>query len=151
MANDVRWEIKGAEQTLKRLRTLAPKLQKRGLRRAARRAMVIVRDAAKANARAIDDPNSPSQIWRNIAIAESSRRSKQEGGVVMRVGVRGGARSSRSKTPPWYWRLVELGTQHTRARPFMLPALMNNAQRVGDKFTEEMNRAIDEEIARGGS
>ena len=141
------FKIHGAEQVLRRMREFAPRLQRRGLRRSARRAMTIVRDAAKANARAIDDPNSPQQIWKHIAIAESSRQSKQVGGVVMRVGVRGGARKDMSDV--WHWRLIELGTQKMRARPFMRPALENNANAVADKLVSELNLALDEQ-ARGG-
>jgi HK97 gp10 family phage protein len=141
MAND--FEIKGAAEVLKRMREFAPAFQRRGLRRSARRAMTVVRDAAKANARAIDDPNSPQQIWKQIAIAESSRQSKQVGGVVMRVGVRGGARKGMSDV--WHWRLLEFGTQFMRARPFMRPALENNTQAVSDRLVTELNRALDEQ------
>lgn len=139
------FEIKGAAEVLKRMREFAPKFQRRGLRRAARRAMTIVRDSARANARAIDDPNSPQQIWKQIAIAESSRQSKQVGGVVMRVGVRGGARKGNSDV--YYWRFVELGTQHMRARPFLRPALENNSQAVSDRLVSELNKALDEQAA----
>ena len=137
------FKIDGAEQVLKRMREFAPALQRRGARRATRRAMTIVRDAARANARALDDPKSPEKIWKQIAIAESSKQSKKVGGVVMRVGVRGGARKGMSDV--WYWRLVELGTEKTRARPFMRPALENNANTVADRLVSELNLAIDEQ------
>lgn len=140
--------ITGADALLKRMREFAPAFQRRGARRATRRAMTIVRDAAKANARAIDDPNSPQQIWKLIAIAESSRQSKRVGGVVMRVGVRGGARSSKSREHPWWWRLVELGTEKMRARPFLRPALENNVNAVTDRLISELNKALDEQARK---
>jgi len=144
MADGLTFEIKGADKTLRRMRQFAPKLQRKGARRAARKAMAIVRDAAKANAKALDDPSTPGQIWKRIAIAESGRQSRREGGVVMRVGVRGGARSSKSKDPPWYWRLLELGTQHSRARPFMVPALASNTSAVTEKLVSELNKEFDQ-------
>lgn len=142
------FQIHGADALLKRMREFAPALQRRGARRATRRAMTIVRDAAKSNARAIDDPNSPQQIWKLIAIAESSRQSKRVGGVVMRVGVRGGARSSKNREHPWYWRLIELGTETQRARPFLRPALENNQNAVSERLISELNKALDEQARK---
>lgn len=142
------WEIKGAAEVLKRMREFAPRLQKRGARRAARRAMTVVRDAARATARQFDDPNTPGQIWKLIAIAESSRQSKAVGGVVMRVGIRGGARSAKDKSHPWYWRLRELGSEKQRAQPFLRPALENQATAVADRLVSELNKALDEEARR---
>lgn len=136
------FEINGAAELLKRMREFTPRLQRRGARRAARRAMTIVRDSARANARAIDDPNTRKQIWKQIAIAESSRQSKLEGGVVMRVGVRGGARKGSSDV--YHWRFVELGTEKMRARPFLRPALESNVSAVVDRLTSELSKALDE-------
>lgn len=139
-------DIKGADQLLKRMRELPQKFARRGARRAARRAMIPVRDAARSTARQFDDPNSPQQIWKEIVIAESSRQGKQVNGIVMRVGVRGGARKGSSDV--WYWRLLELGTEKMRARPFLRPALENNSQSVADNLTRELSKALDEEVAK---
>ncbi|MBN0524054.1 HK97 gp10 family phage protein, partial [Pseudomonas aeruginosa] len=81
----------GLEGVLEKLRTLGPRLQKNGLRKAARRAMNIVRDAARERARLVDDPETPEKIWKNIITQESAKQGRREGGVVMKVGVRGGA------------------------------------------------------------
>lgn len=82
--------------------------------------MNIVRDAAKANAKAIDDPATKEKVFRNLITQESSKQSKREGGVVMRVGVRGGSGSNQhskdaSGNPGGdtrHWRYIELGTEH---------------------------------------
>ena len=142
------FEIKGAAELLKRMREFTPKLQRRGARRATRRAMSVVRDAVKASARQFDDPATPQQIWKLVSIAESSRQSKAVGGVVMRVGIRGGAKSRKDKAHPWYWRLRELGSEHQRAQPFIRPALENNAQAVADRLVTELNKALDQEATR---
>ena len=93
-------ELKGLDDVIKNIHILHERLQKQGARKAARKAMVPVREAARAGALTIDDPNTndPSDpdfsiIAKNIVINESQRAGKREGGVVMRVGVRGGARS----------------------------------------------------------
>lgn len=136
----VTFTLTGAEVAERRLRQFAPKLQRKALRAAARSAMKIVQSAARANAKRIDDPDTGNQVWREIKIQAGKMR---EPGVIMRVGVMGGAVSSKSKTPPWYWRLIELGTEHQRARPFLRPALENNVQSVASKFISDLNAQID--------
>lgn len=140
MADEMTFTMTGTDKVMRRLRDFPPKLQKKGLRRAARVSMNIVRNAARAAARQFDDPSTQTQIWRLIIVREARGR---EPGIRMRVGVAGGARSSRSKVPPWYWRLIELGTEEQRARPFMRPALENNAEAVADRFERELNVELD--------
>ena len=89
----------------------------------------------------------------------------------MRVGVRGGAMSYANtkenvrkgkigkkyltpgdKTNPggdtWYWRLVEVGTSRSAAKPFLRPALNNNVDGVQDGFVTDFKDQLDKEIAR---
>ena len=54
--------------------------------------MAIVRDEARRNAKKLDDKDSPNAIWKNIRVQEATRSGRRIGGVVMRVGVAGGAR-----------------------------------------------------------
>lgn len=140
------WDIKGADELLRRMRALPAKFAKRGARRAARRAMIPVRDSARSAAKQFDDPSTPKQIWKEIVIAESSRQSKQVGGIVMRVGVRGGARKTGDNV--FWWRFLELGTERIRARPFLRPALEGQASSVSDTLTRELSKALDEEVAK---
>jgi HK97 gp10 family phage protein len=144
----VEFKIEGADAIMRKMRQLPKNMQRAGARRAARKAMAVVRDAARATARQFDDPSTPVQIWKQITIAESGRQSRRVGGVVMRVGVRGGARRSKDKVPPWYWRLVEFGTQHTRAQPFMRPALASNVGKVTDTLVRELNKELDKEASK---
>lgn len=140
MANDFELDLRGDRSAIRRLREFPPKLRKKGLRRAARVAMKIVLDDARATARTFDDPNTPQTIWKLIIIREARIR---ESGVRMRVGIAGGARSQRAKDFPWYWRLLEFGTERMPARKFLRPALENNAQAVADRFAGELEREID--------
>ena len=109
--------------------------------------MNIVRDAARANARAFDDPETKEAIWKRIVTQESRRRSTGFDGIIMRVGVRGGARSSKSRTPPWYWRLKEFGAEHMEAEPFMRPALAENIDQVTNTMVSESIKEIDKLLA----
>lgn len=152
------FEIQGLGNVLQRMRTLAPKLQQKGARTAARKGANIIRDAARENAKRINDPQTAEDISKNIAVQFASRSSKREGGVVMRVGVKGGARNRMGKMgggkanpggDTWYWRLVELGTSRARAQPFMQPALANNVEKVTSTVVAELNKEIDKLVAGG--
>lgn len=145
------FRLQGVDGVVSKMRGLAPKLQRSGLKKAARRAMNIVRDSAKAKAKSLDDPETAEKIWKNIVTQDSPKEGTQVGGVVMRVGVRGGAGSnqhskSASGNPGGdtrHWRYIEFGTEHNPAAPFMRPALSENVGPVTDRFATELNSEID--------
>lgn len=151
------FDIQGLNGVLDKMRTLSPKLQKRGLRQAARKGMKPVQDAARVGAQAIDDPQSPAKIYKNIVTREQPRESRKVGGVVMSVGVLGGAsRNQHSKDASGnpggdtrHWRYDEFGTEHQAAKPFMRPALANNVEKVTSIFVTEINVSIDRIIKTG--
>lgn len=146
-----------------------PRKRKNAATRSARKAMNIVRKDAVAGAKALNRPETPNRIWRNIA----TRPAKIKGTnfVLMRVGVRGGAmqyaktkanvRAGRagetyntdgSKKNPggdtFYWRFLELGTSKAPARPFMRPALNNNKDAIQTAFVEDFKEQLDKELAK---
>ena len=145
--------IEGLDEVQEKLKRLGnPRLMKNAARRSMRKAMAIVRDAARANAKGLDDPETAEKIWKNIAIAAGKTRNPNE--VVMRVGVRGGASFS-NKNPPntsggdtRHWRWLEFGSAHNPPTPFMRPALQNNIQAVTNSFAENFNKEIDKELAK---
>lgn len=162
-------KIEGLDEVTKRMRALSDgRRQKNAATRSARKAMAIVRKAAIANAKAIDDPVTAERIWKNIATTSAKTRQNY---VLMRVGVRGGARSyantkanvrkgragktyatngskNNAGGDTWYWRFVELGTARTRAKPFMRPALNNNVQNVESEFVTDYKAQLDKELAK---
>lgn len=153
---DLTFTLTGVDTIVDRLSRLPTKLQKKAAKIAARRGMNIVRDAARRNAKAIDDTDDRTKtIWKNIRTQEATRSSRRIGGVVMRVGVAGGAqlgkklgqRQAESADLPGratqHWRLIEFGSQNTRARPFMRPALASNINAVTEKVASELSAAID--------
>lgn len=148
----VEFRMTGMEQFKQKIDRLRnPKKAKSIARKAARQAMNIVRDSARVNARAIDDPETAEKIFKNISVAAG--RSRDPNVIVMRVGVRGGASFS-NKNPPKlsggdtrHWRWVEFGSANNIAVPFMRPALARNIQQVTDKFAQVFNTEIDKELA----
>lgn len=148
----VEFRMTGMEQFKQKMDRLGnPKKAKSIARKAARQAMNIVRDSARLNARAVDDPETAEKIFKNISVAAG--RSRDPNVIVMRVGVRGGASFS-NKNPPKlsggdtrHWRWVEFGSANNIAVPFMRPALSSNFQQVADKFAQVFNTEIDKELA----
>lgn len=149
----VEFNIEGLDEVQEKLKRLGnPRLMKNAARRSARKAMAIVRDAARSGAKAIDDPQTSEKIWKNIATAAGKTRNPNE--VVMRVGVRGGASFSNHNPPNTsggdtrHWRWLEFGSVHNPPTPFMRPALQNNIQAVTNSFAENLNKEIDKELAK---
>ena len=162
-------QIEGLDDVTAKMRELSnPKKQKNAATRSARKAMAVVRKAAVANAKALDDSNSPERIWKNIQVKASKTK---QGFVLMKVGVRGGAMSYANTTAnrrqnrvgqsyatagskenhggdTWHWRLLETGTSKMAARPFMRPALNNNLDSVQETFVDDFGNQIDKEISR---
>jgi HK97 gp10 family phage protein len=154
MADPVTFNLHGIEDVLARLQRLPMRMQKRSVRRAARKAMSIVRTDARANAKRIDDKESAEKIWKNITLRESGKAGKKVGGIVMKVGVKGGAAvnqhsadvSSLSGGDTRHWRFIELGSENNSATPFMRPALANNIGVVTSTFIDVLKKEIDDAL-----
>lgn len=161
-------QIEGLDDVTAKMRQLSnPRKQKNAATRSARKAMAVVRKAAIANAKALDDSKSPERIWKNIQVKASKT---SQGLVLIKVGVRGGAMSyantaanrrqnrvgqsyataGSSDNPggdTWYWRFQELGTSRQAARPFLRPALNNNIDSVQDGFVTDYKDQLDKELS----
>lgn len=149
--------IQGLEQLQQKLRAIGKKSTiKRIARKSARQAMNIARDAARANAKALDDPITKEKIWKNIVTQTGKTSNSNE--IRMRVGVRGGAAQNKytDKTAlaglpggiTTYWRYIEFGTSEIAAQPFMRPALSKNVGQITDKFVSVFSAEIN--IILGG-
>lgn len=144
------FKITGLEPALRKMRAVTAEVTLKGVRGSASKAMRVVRDAARANARRIDDPTSAADIAKNIAV--STKVYPRLGEVRSRVGVRGGARPDSPRKPDpkntGHWRFIELGTSDQPARPFMRPALENNIERVTNTFVQDLDKNIDRIVAK---
>lgn len=163
-------EITGLDEVQAKLRQLGNQRKaKNAATRSSRKAMNIVKKAAVVNAKALDDKDSPEKIWKNIITKPG--KTKGVDNVVMKVGVKGGAknygtnadnrRANRigrtyqtqgSKANPggdtWYWRFKEFGSATNDAEPFLRPALNNNMEAVQAEFTRAYKEELDKEIAK---
>lgn len=166
-------KLQGVDALVGKLASVSKEMKFKGGRFALRKAANLVRDAAIMNARALDDPDTREDISKNVTVRFSTRTFKRTGDLKFRVGIMGGAaqyantkdnvRARRagktyatggSSANPggdtWYWRLLEFGTQFIAARPFLRPAIENNAQAAIDTFARESERAIDRAVKRQG-
>ena len=146
--------VENLDEIINKMSTFTSKLQRRGVGQAARKAMNIVRESARAKAKQFDDPATPeSVIWKNIVTQQGGRRAARmaRADLIMRVGVRGGAKDPQTGDPKatFHWRFIEFGTSKIAARPFMRPALAENAQKVSDTFTAELRKAVDRIASTG--
>ncbi|ABO12020.2 HK97-gp10 family putative phage morphogenesis protein [Acinetobacter baumannii] len=148
-------EIQGLEPALRRMRAIGnDKTVKRIARKAMRQAMNIARDEARQKVKRLDDPTTPEKIWKEIVVQNGRSRNKNT--LVMRVGVRGGARIPYTNNAQnrrsgrvgktyqtdgrvFYWRFLELGTSRQPATPFLRPALYENIEQITDKFVQVFN------------
>lgn len=153
---DVEFKIEGLDEVVRKLRALPDKFAVRGMRRALRKGANVVRNAARNNAKRIDDPETRERIWKNISVQGGGRRrEKQAGGPMMRVGVRGGARPLKKGTETGlpggnttHWRFVEFGTSKAAARAFMRPALANNVDAATNAIVAAAKVELDKELAK---
>lgn len=152
-------ELQGLDALRKKLRAIPQDLQKKGFRSAMRKAANLVRDAAKANAKGLDNPETGERIADNVAVRFSPKEYKRDGDIVFRVGILGGARKpdvdgklrvKQKGGPTWYWRFLEFGTSAIAARPFMRPALSQNASAATDAAVAAMNKEIDKAVRKVG-
>jgi HK97 gp10 family phage protein len=154
--NGFTFKIEGVEELQKKLRELPDRFAVRGMRRALRKGANVVRNAARNNAKQIDDPETRERIWKNISVqGGGARRERQAGGPMMRVGVRGGARHRDDKAldslpggNTTHWRWVEFGSVNNKAQPFLRPALANNVETATNAIVQAAKIELDKELAK---
>lgn len=155
---DISVNVQGLAEIERKLKLLPERVGNNAMRRALRKGANVIRDAARANAKRIDDPETREMIWKNIAVAGGGRRrEKQAGGPMMRVGVRGGARPLKKGTDTGlpggnttHWRFVEFGTSQARAQPFMRPAAASSAGAAYQAFAAAAPAELDKELRKLG-
>lgn len=165
--------LTGMNEVLKKFETLQRKAQRRYAQRAGRAAMAIVRDAARENAKAIDDPETRANISKNITLRTGKIRDKNI--INIRVGIQGGASFGDGKTTVLtnkqlkgfvgpmpensktiglpggdsrHWRFIEFGTKEIAPVPFMRPALYNNIEPVTKQFCQTFTELVEADMSQ---
>ena len=168
---DVR--VENLDEVIDKMSTFASRLQRKGLTQALRKGMRPVVRAARAKA-----PVDTGALKKAIVARVNTRMGRRVGGAVVQVGIRGGAKeyvdSSRNRARvikrgkrkgifvpgrvgesyeqggnQFYFRFLEFGTNKLPARPFLRPALAENAQKTTDIVTAELRKAVDRIASTG--
>ncbi|ORL62905.1 HK97-gp10 family putative phage morphogenesis protein [Pseudomonas putida] len=132
MPDYVEFKLKGADDIAAKFRSLSEGVRRQVALPAAKDAMDIVRQDAEERAWRIDNPKTDPTIALNIVMQERKKLDAEMGAVMVSVGVKG--YGVRKGGPTFYWKFVELGTEHSRARPFLRPALEQNRAQIFREF-----------------
>jgi HK97 gp10 family phage protein len=133
MSSGVTYKLTGTTELSAKFAKLSEDMRRQVVAPAAKDAMDIVLMDAQDRASRVDDPTTPNYIASNIALIERKKMGQEMGAVVVSVGVRQ-QRKGRKGGNTFYWWWVELGTEHSKATPFMRPALSNNRTAVFAEF-----------------
>lgn len=133
MGDLITFNLKGVDDLVAKFRTLPQELQRQIVVPAAKEAMDIILKDAISRASAIDDPTTPRDISKNIALIEDTKFFEETGSTKISVGVRK-RKGSVGGGNTFYWWFVELGTSRSRAQPFLRNALNQNQQAVFSEF-----------------
>tara|TARA_Y100000780_G_scaffold118819_1_gene106978 strand:- start:6810 stop:7304 length:495 start_codon:yes stop_codon:yes gene_type:complete len=154
MTDAVSVNVEGLAEVLGKFEAIEHDLKYKGGRFALRKAAQLVRNKARQNAAALDDPETAANIERNIVERWSGRTFKRTGNLMFRVGVMGGAggnatAASLDSLPgkdTRHWRYKEFGTEKVAATPFMRRALADHISAAINEFStqydKKMTRAI---------
>lgn len=154
MADGIEFSLTGFEEVRKKLAITPIKVRTKGSRRALGRAAAVIRKAARQNALSVDDAETGRRIADNVGQRVRGGYSRRTGDAMVSIGVltqhgripKGNPDTGRKGNTP-HWHLIELGTEHARAQPFLRPALENNIGAVIDKFAVELDKELEKALA----
>jgi HK97 gp10 family phage protein len=155
-------EIKGLAELSRRLKALPPEIAgKNGgpLRKAIGRAAVVIQNEAKKRV-----PVDTGVLKDNIVAARNRKSAQGTEGYYVEVRRKsrrfGNTRRNRQKGrvgqsytydgQAYYGMMVELGTQHMRAQPFLRPAFEAKKEEAATVFRMELSKAIDAAVRKLG-
>ena len=153
MSDTVSYKLEGIDSLLAKLESISYDLKRKGGRFALRKAAGVVERALKQNAATVDDPNTPADIAKNVAVRFSNRTFKATGDLKFRVGILGGA-SKENVTAglpggsTTHYRYLEFGTEKMAAKPFMRKSLEDNIQPATNEFIKQYEAAINRAIKK---
>lgn len=133
MADFISYKLTGAAELSAKFRQLSQEMRSKVAVPAGKDAMQIVMADAKDRASRVDDPQTRNYVPQNIAMVEQKKLGAELGAAIISVGVRKSKAGQRGGNT-FYWWWVELGTEHSRAQPFMRNALSSNREAVFKEF-----------------
>jgi HK97 gp10 family phage protein len=134
----VKIEITGADEIIKALDELGPKVEKKILRKAVRKGLKPLLDEAKARA-----PEDTGKLKQSLTIRAA--KSRKRGTIALEV------RPNERKFDGefYYPAVVEYGRSDLEPNPFMAESFKAKADEAKDVALEEIKRGIDEIVRNG--
>lgn len=153
MSDTVSFSLIGIDSLLAKLESITYDVKRKGGRFALRKAAGVVERALKQNAATVDDPNTPADIAKNVAVRFSNRTFKATGDLKFRVGILGGASKANATAglpggSTVHYRYLEFGTEKMAAKPFVRRALEDNIGAATNEFIDQYEKAIDRAIKK---
>lgn len=149
-------QVHGLDEIVKNMRALPVAIRKKPARSALGKAAKVIREQAKTNALRVDDPETGRTIADNIVQRFRGKHHKRTGDLMISVGVateKGRIPKGNPDTGPKgntpHWHLVEEGTEHAPAQPFLRPAAMSHGAKALEVFATELNKALDKLTKKG--
>lgn len=130
--------VTGIPEIDRKLKTLVPRLQKKVIRQAMRKAMALVTEEARARV-----PVDTGELRKAIKTRAAKRRRRGEIGVDTRVG------EGDFKGETFYGGMVEFGTSKMPPRPFMAPAYDGKKDEARRIATDEILKGVEREASQG--
>ena len=159
---DIELKVEGLQELNRKLDQFALKTQKSMVTSALRAGAKIVQAAAKANAHKSKHPSSGA-LAESVGI-KAKRFGRGGKGSVSSLWV-GALRSDKKAVAQYagfygkasvksinggirHGHLVEFGTKHQEARPWLYPALKGNEQAVVNRFRTVLSKRIEREVKK---
>lgn len=155
MVDKVDFKFDGLAEVLGNLKTLPLKVRRSAARKATGKGAAIIRKKAKAIVMRSDDPETGRRIADNIGQRFRSRYFRETGDTMVSVGVlsgkgripKGNPDTGRKGNTP-HWHLLELGTEHSKAQPFLRPAASESVSEVFNTVATALEQEVSKEVAK---
>lgn len=143
--------LRGHKKLVARLNRLKAGVQRRIILRAVSAALTPINRAAKAMAPTATKLLKKS-IGKRVVRVGRGRSPVIWGGVGARMDPKYSGPGPKAWQVPWrYLHLVEFGTSHSAAKPFLRLAMDSQLRNAKAIMKRKVRQGIDREIARGGS
>jgi HK97 gp10 family phage protein len=140
--------IIGLDAIKRKLEALPEQLRRKAYRSALSSGARVIAKAAKRKV----GKGESGMLKKSIGIKylPATTRSQALGLVGPKRG-NGGIYNGQRRNPTRYAHLVEKGTRHSAAKPFLRPAMIETQTEVFSKMSAMIDRAIARELAKGGA
>lgn len=138
-------EIRGFNELQRNLKTVVGKIERKANRSAINKAATPIVREAKRNV-TIDTGLLKKSIGKKVRTYKAKKQ------VIAVVGPRKGFRETdengNARDPAKYSHLVELGTSHSQAKPFLRPAMDSKEDESRRIYKEELKKDVSKEVKK---